>query len=113
MKTAVWLKIKGKKQGLYFQAGPIKAYKVKPRVGVTEVALKVDLDIPDSVFNEPEYKVTVKIPDTATKMPTQVELAQNMEKTLSEQFGIRVKVSMDNGEANMKASESDQVNMDL
>lgn len=94
MEATLWIKIEGKKSYGRWKAGGVHAYKTKPSTESDEVAVRVTLEIPDSIFEEPVFEAKVTLPESPREFPTQAEVAQNLESVLSERMGFRVKVDM-------------------
>lgn len=94
MKTEVWLKIEGKKHYGNWRAGNIQAYKTKPSTSDREITVKVILEIPDEVFEEPVYEVSMKLPKPTHSVPNMSEVSKSVEKELSKQMGFKVKIEI-------------------
>ena len=97
METIVWLKVSAKKWGSYspaYRAGSVQAFKSKPTTNGNEVAIRLSLSIPDSVFSEPVFEAKVTLPDSKKEVPITAEIQQNVQKVLSDKMGFRVKVSV-------------------
>lgn len=94
MKTEIWLKIAGKKNHHWWGIGTVSAFKTKPSIRGSEIALKVVLELPDAIFEIPQYEAKISVPDSI--IPGSVvnaEVADNIAAVLSQQLGINVHVS--------------------
>ena len=94
MKAEVWLKIQGKKTYGRWSVGPVSCSKSKPCTLDKEVAIKLTIEIPDEVFEEPVYEAKVEMPKVTRKLPETVEIARGVGEALSQQLGFKVNVSM-------------------
>ncbi|MEL6363891.1 MAG: hypothetical protein AAFR11_03500 [Pseudomonadota bacterium] len=98
MKTEVWLKVEGKKSkyGAGAEPGAISSYKKKPATGAGEIAIKIDLDLPDALFLKPTLTARVEVPDDHP-ISTEVDatVKDNLAAILEEQLGLRVHISAD------------------
>jgi hypothetical protein len=96
MEAVVWLRIEGKKgrYGTPWVPGTIAVAKSKPSPRDNEVAVKITLEIPDAVFDEPVFEAKLKLPETTRNFPEKTEIAQHLGAALSEKMGFRVKVDM-------------------
>lgn len=94
MLTEVWLKIKGKKKWQSWTASSISAFKKKPDTAEDEVALKLTLEIPDSLFEQPVFEAKIALPNIKPALPDKSEIASHIEKTMNKKFGFKIKVDM-------------------
>lgn len=94
MISTVWLKISAKKSYGRWAAGPVHAFKTKPTCRDTEVAIKISLEIPDEIFEEPVFEATVVLPKTTRQIPEKIEIGKGLGEALSKQLGFRVKIDM-------------------
>lgn len=94
MITDVWLRIEAVKKYGSWKAGKIGISRTKPGVNSNEIAVKLSLEIPDSIFEEPVYEASLKIPHVARNIPDMVEVAKNVSTELSKRMGIKIKLSI-------------------
>lgn len=94
MKTDVWLKIEGKKRYNNWGPGHVQAFKTKPACNDNEIAVKPNIEIPDTVFEEPVFECRLKLPDVKKELPEMSEVLRGTEKILSDKIGFRVRLSM-------------------
>ena len=94
MKTEVWLKIEGKKKYQSWLPGNVQAYKTKPSTNDREITVKVILEIPDEVFEEPVFEVKMTLPKPQHTVPNVSEVSKSVEKELSKQMGFKVKIEI-------------------
>lgn len=95
MKAEFWIKVKGKKNwnGTWAQ-GQIQVSKSKPSTLPNEVAVKIDLDLPDGLFAAPELRASIKIPaDRVNRPAIDAEVQQNIADILMKKTGLEVRVS--------------------
>lgn len=101
MEATVWIKVAAKKRYQSWYSGTIHASKTKPTTQDNEVAVRIILDIPDSIFEEPVFEAKFKIPETKRILPDTTEIAKHVGAELSKHMGFRVKLDMTSGaEAN-------------
>lgn len=94
MTAVVWVKIAARKKYNSWHTGQVQAYKTKPETADNEVAIKVILEIPDEVFNDPVYEVKVALPKITRQMPESTEIAKHVGDSLTKKLGFRVRIEM-------------------
>jgi hypothetical protein len=57
MNIDAWSKIGAKNYGSFWRMKGVQAFSSKPATKGNEIAVKVTLDMPDAVFEEPVFKV--------------------------------------------------------
>lgn len=90
MKSTVWLKLGGRKKYSGWVLSTASAFKKKPTTHSNELAIQVELDIPDSYFEMPEIRAVVTLPSIADKAGIQARVEKNISQALTEQLGVRV-----------------------
>lgn len=96
METSLWVKVKGRKFYRGWEAGAIKSSKNKPPTGKDEVAVKITLDLPDSLFERPQIEARIEIPkDSVTPPKVDAEVQDNIAEVLTSQLGMKVHVGYD------------------
>lgn len=94
MISNVWLKVQAKKKYGRWQAGHVSAFKTKPDTREDEIALRLTLEVPDEIFEEPVYEAKLLIPKNTNKLPETTEIAKSVAAEISKQVGFRVKVDI-------------------
>lgn len=96
MEVSAWLKVKGKvRYKGRVDAGPLSISKSKPSTSKDEIAIKLNLNIPDSFFEEPTYTATINLPEVERELPPVASIADNVSEALSKEMGIKIHVTMD------------------
>lgn len=95
MLVTVWLKVEGRKKYANWSQGKLWVGKSKPACGDKEIAVKLELEIPDSVFEEPVYHARIKLPDTTRQLPDSITLQRELTQSLNEKLGFKIKLSVD------------------
>lgn len=94
MKFDIWLQIGAKKSGIHWHPNGVKALRSKPAPKSGAINVKVEMEIPDAVFDEPIFTVKCKMPEPRRDFPGGTEVAQAVEKAMSDHMGFRVKVDI-------------------
>lgn len=94
MQSIIWLKIEATKRYNKWATGGVHAYKSKPDTRDNEIAVKLTLEIPDEIFEEPVYEARLVMPKITRQLPEMSEVMRNTEKALSEKMGFKVKLEM-------------------
>jgi hypothetical protein len=63
-----------------------------------EIAVKMLIEVPDSLFEEPQLNVTVTIPDTKLAPILTAEVKKGITDTLATRLGVRVHISAEPAE---------------
>lgn len=63
MNTEVWLTIKAVKKYQSWEVTKVNSHIKKPKTDKNEVAIKITLDISDSLFEEPVFEAKITLPD--------------------------------------------------
>lgn len=99
MNATVWLKISAKQisygQQPNFRCGTVHASKSKPDTKENEIAVKLELDIPNAIFSEPVYEAKLKLPNVSRQLPEVSEVTKEVQNALSERLGFKVKLTME------------------
>lgn len=99
MKTEFWVALSAKKRGIVYQCqGTPKAYRSKPITGKDQVAIRISCDIPDSYFEEPQIAFDLKLPPKEKSRIIGADMQANMAKLLQEQLGVKVHLSVGEGD---------------
>jgi len=97
MNAEFFLIIQGIKQYSFSprrELGNVQVRKRKPRSGPNEIAVKINLEIPDSLFEKPTLEVSATVPEDAGHGPTiNTEVADNIANIIRREMGIAVRIS--------------------
>ncbi|EDY85353.1 hypothetical protein GP5015_1593 [gamma proteobacterium HTCC5015] len=75
-------------------AGNVKVTKTKPSVSSDEIALKLNLVVPDSLYYKPTLEATIAVPNEVEHGPViTTEVADNIGQIVREQTGITLEIS--------------------
>jgi len=67
----------------------------EPNLDWNEIAIKLNMSIPDALFEKPRLQATIAIPETAANTePLSAEVIDNCEKAMREATGMLVKVEL-------------------
>jgi hypothetical protein len=97
MDATIWLKIEGKKWRGFaskWELGKVSVSKSKPATDEHEIAVKLSLEIPDAVFEEPVFEVKLKMPDTTRRVPDWSEISSDVAGALTKRLGFKVKLEV-------------------
>ncbi len=94
MRAEFYVVIKGESRGAYkeMRVAP-KCFRKKPDVASDEVALKLNIGIPDSLFRRPMIEIKSQIPepnDPGKELSATV--ANEIADVIQQQFGVKVLV---------------------
>ena len=99
MNVQCWLKVRAVKNGYrskitdpdYFKPTDLRVSKNKPDIGSDEVAVKLNISIPNSLFLKPSLEFNISIPeDAAILPPIDSEVTDNLAEILTGQLGQKV-----------------------
>jgi hypothetical protein len=66
-----------------------------PSLEKDEVAIKVNLHVPDTLFSRPQLQASITIPDSAVTAPVvNAQVLDNVREILEQQTGMDVRVSL-------------------
>lgn len=66
-----------------------------PSLAKDEVAIKLNIKVPDGLFKRPQLKASISIPESAVTAPVvSAEVIDNVREVLSQQTGLDVTVSL-------------------
>jgi len=97
MQISAWLKVEGRETGSKYrpiEPGKVTLTRKKPDTGAQEVAIKIEIEVPDALFLRPTLTAKIAVPEDApisTEVP--VEVQDNLAALLSEQMGVQIHVS--------------------
>jgi len=98
MEANFWVKVNATKRwigGDYkWCRGSITSSITKPSTKANELAIIIELFIPDALFEKPQLTAKIEIPDDAvTKPELNANVQDNIAQVLSDQLGINVSIS--------------------
>ena len=75
--------------------GAMRVVKNTPGLDWNEVAIKMNLEIPDEVFNRPQLSATVKIPDGIVKTKVvEAEIIDNIQEVIKQCEGVNINLTI-------------------
>lgn len=101
MEANFYLVIQGKKhrfahmraQGVR-EPGEVQVRKNKPNTRQDEIAVKVQLQIPDALFEKPTLQIAAAVPEGSGHGPViTTEVADNIADIIRQQTGVEVRIS--------------------
>lgn len=80
------------------EVGSLRLTKKRPATAPDEIAINLNLDIPDALFIKPTLHASIAVPDNFGLAPEiTAEVADNIAEVLRQQTGLRVHISADGG----------------
>lgn len=81
------------------ERGSVRTVKNKPGLDWNEVAIKLDLKLPDALFEKPHLSASINVGDDAVNTPNiEADVVSNIEQSILEHTGVEVKLSIVNPE---------------
>ena len=75
--------------------GGIKSCKTKPKLGADEVAIALNIDLPNSIFERPSLSGTIVLKEEdAPEVDITPEMKTEIEKAVSKSFGLDVTLTI-------------------
>lgn len=66
-----------------------------PALQSDEVAIKVNVKVPNMLFKRPQLQAQITVPDTAVSAPViNAEVLDNVREVLSKQFGVDMSIQL-------------------
>ena len=79
--------------------GSVKTTKNRPGLDWDEVAIQMNLTLPDMLFQKPQLQATIVVPDeAAAPKEVDVETADNIRDAIEEAVGMEVRLEIVNHE---------------
>lgn len=79
--------------------GAIRAVKSYQALNLNEVAVQINLEVPDQLFRKPAIVADLVIPDDAVQAPTiDAEVTENIADAIRTATGVEVRLSVTNPE---------------
>ena len=83
----------------YFKSVDLKISKNMPDTASNEIAVKLDLDIPNSLFMKPSLNFKMSIPESAASFPVlEAAVQDNLAELLANELGQKVHLSVSSEE---------------
>ena len=99
MKVEGFLVIGAKKRHSWYDASGVRFTKKKPNTKASEIAIKLDIDVPDTLFERPQLEASIVIDDDQVSTPViTADVMDNIAETLSEQMGVKVNITAEMNE---------------
>lgn len=70
MKAPIYIYLSKDKRTTYKSAFKIRAYPVRNSVGTDEIELKLNLDIPDTIFDQPDLEANIEVDAAPSAVPS-------------------------------------------
>lgn len=87
MRTSFWLIVSNK--------GSTHTRKTKPDLGRNEVAIKMNLSLPDALFQRPHLQADVAIdPKNVTTFPLNTEVLQGVKDAVKQSTGVDLNIQI-------------------
>lgn len=88
MKQIFWIKLDARKN-------TPKVSKGKPGVDWNEIAMRLEINLPDALFSKPALEAVVTIPESVVMTPTiQSETVLNVQSAIETATGMEVRISL-------------------
>ena len=76
------------------EPGNLRLTKTRPNTAADELAVKLDVEIPDSLFVKPTLEARIQVADTVSAGPViTTEVVDNLAQIIQERTGLSVKLS--------------------
>lgn len=74
----------------------LQVYKRVPeRIGRDEISMRVNLNLPDSLFTKPTLQASITVPDDGPSPKVSVYLADQIQDVIAEQLGLKMHITAD------------------
>lgn len=80
------------------EPGVIYIRKQRPKLKASEIAIKLNLEIPDSLFVTPQLEAKVSVPDVAGGPVITAEVAENIAEVVRQQTGLSLSIQAEPAE---------------
>lgn len=79
--------------------GTTKTTKTRPALNWNEIAISVNLDIPDMLFQKPQLNATIVVPESAAApKEIDVEIQDNIKNAIEVASGMQVRLTIEDKE---------------
>ena len=93
MKVSTYLCIK--KPPRYTNRASMRVVKTAPNLESDEIAIKLNIEIPDEIFNKPRLEASVTVPKDAISAPViEAEVIDNVQEIIKQNTGFDVKLTV-------------------
>ena len=76
------------------EPGALRLTKTRPQTAADELAVKLEIEIPDSLFIKPTLEARIQVADTVSGGPViTTEVVDNLAEIIRERTGLAVKLS--------------------
>ncbi len=97
MNLSCWLVVQGVRLANYARdrkPGQIRVTKTKPNTGRDEIAVRLDVEIPDSLFDKPTLEARIQVPEGEARGPViTTEVADNLAEVIRRETGLTIHLS--------------------
>ncbi len=85
-----------KKTGSKYNARyTVRVTKSTPALASNEIAMKVDIVLPDAVFDKPAFSAKIVVPEDAVSQPViTAEVIDNVQEIIKQNTGFEVKLTL-------------------
>lgn len=89
--------------------GTIKVAKRKPSTAADEIAIRLEVEIPDGLFQKPTLEAKITVPNGIHGPIITTEVADNITDIIRRETGLTIRLSADDYDSKQKGSENDQI----
>lgn len=94
MKVNGFLKIRATKSGGKWRQNGLTITKNRPGTDSDEIAIKLEMDIPDAIFERPQLTAYIVVPEEDVGKPViDSQVQDNIAEVLSESLGVKVHIT--------------------
>jgi hypothetical protein len=79
--------------------GPIDIRKNKPKLAADQIAVRINLNIPDALFIKPALEVSLRLPEPETSLELTPEVQERISEAIRDAAGVTAHVSFSAPEA--------------
>ena len=91
--------------GQWINSTSVRMTKNKPSLDANEVAIKLNLELPDSLFRKPVLEGTIKVPEDSNTFDITPELQEGITKAIRDTTGVNVHLLVQSIEQPQQADE--------
>ncbi len=74
----------------------LRVVKSNPGLRCNEIAVQMNLELPDTLFTKPEISATIKVAEDQRPKVISPEIVTNIEQAIKQHTGIEVKLKIEN-----------------
>lgn len=71
----------------------VRTMKTKPSVAPHEVAVWINVELPEALFKRPNLSATISVPESSAPITITPEVQENIARVVQEQLGITLQIS--------------------